>query len=288
MMPGFHVGALLLHRQSDAILHVARLGYRCVAIRPRPESLDPGDPQFGQQVVRMAAAIRQAGVGVVIDTDAMFMHDPLTAEMPSLAAGDPLEADMAVQWARRWIDVAGELGADLITLSSGRSEPGGRAEPGEPGTGSNATEQSLERLSSRIDGLVQAATRREVALALRPRSGDAIATVAQFERLQHWLGQPDRLRLAADIGEMLLGHEFPVGDRLARHIEMLGCVYLCDHRPGMAGDRRIGHGDVAVARIASTLASQGFAGPVIVRVDGHSDLGMELARESREIFDALA
>jgi sugar phosphate isomerase/epimerase len=279
MMPGFHVGGLLLHRQSDAIVQVARLGYRCVAIRPRPESLDPSDPQFGQQVVRMAAAIHQAGVSVVIDADAMFMHDPLTPHMPSLASSDPLEADLAVQWAQCWIDVAGELGACLITLCSGRSEPGRE---------SDATEESLERLSGRLDGLLQAAHRGNVDLALRPRSGDAIATVAQFERLRHWLGQPDRLRLAADIGEMLLGHEFPVGDRLARNIDILGCVYLCDHRPGMVGDRRIGHGDVAVSRIASSLASQGFDGPVIVRVDGHSDLGIQLARESQEIFDELA
>jgi len=276
MIPGFHVGGLLLHRQSDAIVQVADLGYRCVAIRPRPESLDPSDPQFSQQMVRMAAAIRQADVSVVIDSDVMYMHDPLTPQMPSLASGDPQEADLAVQWAQRWIDVAGELGAGLITLCSGRCEPG---------HGSEGAEESLERLSSRLDGLLQAAIQGEVELALRPRSGDAIATVAQFERLRHWLGQPDRLRLAADIGEMLLGHEFPVGDRLARNIDILGCVYLCDHRPGMVGDRRIGHGDVAVARIASTLASQGFDGPVIVRVDGHSELGLQLARESRDIFD---
>lgn len=278
MMPGFHVGGLLLHRQSDLIMQVADLGYRCVAIRPRPESLDPSDPQFGQQVLRMAAAIRQADVSVVIDSDAMYMHDPLTPQMPSLASGDPLEADSAVRWAQHWIDVAGELGAGLITLCSGRCEPG---------HGSEGAEESLERLSSRLDGLLQAAIQGEVELALRPRSGDAIATVAQFERLRHWLGQPDRLRLAADIGEMLLGHEFPVGDRLARNIDILGCVYLCDHRPGMVGDRRIGHGDVAVARIASTLASQGFDGPVIVRVDGHSELGLQLARESRDIFEEL-
>ena len=278
MMPGFHVGGLLLHRQSDAILQVARLGYRCVAIRPRPESLDPSDPQFDQQVVRMAGAIGQAGVDVVIDTDVMFMDDPLTPRMPSLASGDPLEADRAVQWAQQWIEVAGELGVGLITLASGCAPSGSEFD---------STEQSLERLSSRLDGLLQAATRSEVVLALRPRSGDAIATVAQFERLQQWLGQPDRLRLAADIGEMLLGHEFPVGDRLARHIDTLGCVYLCDHRPGMVGDRRIGQGDVAVSRIAATLAAQGFDGPVIVRVDGHSDLGFQLALESREVFGEL-
>ena len=279
MMPGFHVGGLLMHRQSEAIMQVADLGYRCVAIRPRPESLDPSDSQFSQQVVRMAAAIRRAGVSVVIDADAMYMHDPLTPEMPALASGDPQEADLAVAWAQGWIDVAGELGAGLITLCSGRSEAG---------PGSEAAEESLERLSHRLDGLLQAAIQGNVELALRPRSKDVIATVAQFERLQHWLDQRDRLRLAADIGEMLLGHELPVGDRLARNIDMLGCVYLCDHRPGLVGDQRIGHGDVAVSRIASTLAGQGFGGPVIVRVDGHSEYGIQLARESRDIFDELA
>ena len=61
MMPGFHVGGLLLHRQSDARCASRALGFRCVAIRPRPDSLDPRDPHFGQQVVRMAAAIAPGG-----------------------------------------------------------------------------------------------------------------------------------------------------------------------------------------------------------------------------------
>ncbi len=301
MMPGFHVGGLLLHRQSDAVVQVASLGYRCVAIRPRPESLDPRDPQFGQQMVRMAAAIGQADVSIVIDTDAQFMHDPMTPQLPSLAAAAPLEAEWAVQWIRRWIDVAAELGAAMITLSTGRSGPqesgpqesapgqsgGGTSGPGQSGGDpeSGAAEETLERLSSRLDGLLLAAAQNKVVLALRPRSGDAIATVAQFERLAQWLDQPDRLLLAADVGEMLLGHEFPVADRLARNIDNLGCVYICDHLPGTVGDSRIGHGHVAVSRIASTLAAMGFAGPAIVRVDGHSELGLQLAVESRVIFE---
>ena len=291
MMPGFHVGGLLLHRQSDTVVQVASLGYRCVAIRPRPESLDPGDPQFGQQMVRMAAAIAQADVSIVIDTDALFMHDPMTPHLPSLAAADPLQAEWAVQWIRRWIDVAAELGAAMITLSTGRSSPeesgAGHSGPGHSGADpeSGAAEETLERLSSRLDGLLLAAAQNKVVLALRPRSGDAIATVAQFERLAQWLDQPDRLLLAADVGEMLLGHEFPVADRLARNIDNLGCVYICDHLPGTAGDSRIGHGHVAVSRIASTLAAMGFAGPAIVRVDGHSELGLQLAVESRVIFE---
>ena len=146
-------------------------------------------------------------------------------------------------------------------------------------------EQILERLAAQLHGLIDQARRRGVRLALRPRGGDAIATVAQFERLAQWLPEAEDLYVAADIGEMLAGGELPLGDRLARNLDVLACVYLCDRRSGHVGDQRIGHGEVALPRILRSLQENGFQGPAIVRVEGHSELGFTPAREAIQIFE---
>ncbi len=278
MIPGFHVGGMLLHDQAEAISQVARLGYRCVSIKPRPGSLAPHESQFGDQVSRIAEAVARAGVRLVLDADALFMHEPTVPRGPSLVTLSDSNADLARQWIEQWIDVADRLHAELITFSSGQADSSAEAV---------TAEQSLERLAVQLNHLASRAAGKKVRLALRPRSGDAIATVAHFERLRQWLDEPDRILLAADIGEMLVGHEFPVSDRLARNVAALACVYLCDHRTTVVGDQRIGHGDVALSRITRSLAEQGFAGPAIVRVDGHSELGFVPAAEAIHIFAGL-
>ncbi len=276
MIPGFHVGGLLLHDQADAIIEVARIGYRCVAIKPRRCMLDPADQRFSQQLLRTADAARRADVQVVIDTDALFMPQASVQRGPSLAALSDSESSQARQWIETWIDVAAEIGSPLITFSSGKSD-----------VASDTAEDLLERIAQQLTQLAQQASRKNVHLALRPRSSDAISTVAQFERLGQWLEEPGQIQLAADIGEMLLGHEIPLSDRLIRNLDVLACVYLSDHTAGVVGDQRIGHGDVAVSRILASLAGQPFAGPVIARFDGHCELGYLTAEESWPLFEEV-
>jgi sugar phosphate isomerase/epimerase len=193
-----------------------------------------------------------------------------------LASDDPDQAEAASVWLGHWIDHAAELRVEQVTFSTGQASRGS-SDPVQ-------TEQALERLSQRLDRLIRRAEAAGTEIALRPRAGDVVSTVAQFERLAQWLERPRPLRLAADIGEMLASHELPVADRLARNREALGCVYVCDQRPGAAGDLPIGQGDVDVSRILRALDSLGYGGPVIFRVQGHSGLGFGPAREAIAVF----
>lgn len=284
MIAGYHTAGLLLHDLCVAIEELAHLGYGCVAIRPHAGSLDPRLPAFGQQLIRLADVLSRTEVRLVIDLDAMFVHDPMVARGPSLVAADDAECDMARVWIERWADIAKELGADVITFSSGAKEASDFA----------GDEENLERLSRQLKRLLAAVQRdalpgKRVRLAIRPRCGDVIASVPHFERLGHWLGveAADDLFLAADVGEMLAGGELPVSDRLARNLDLLSCLYLCDQRAGVAGDLRIGHGDVELKRVLQSLGRAGYTGPAIVRIEGHSDLGLAPAREAIEIFDDL-
>ena len=275
MISGYHTAGLLLHDICVAVGELAHMGYSCVAIRPHGGSFNPQSPSFSQQILRLADAISRAQVKSVLDIDAPFLHDPLTAGGPSLVAVDDDQCEAARRWVEQWVDAAKELGSGLITFSSGIADP----------SGFERDEQNLERLAFQLNRLIDQTRDQEVRLAIRPRSGHAIATVAQFERLGQWLADPGNLFLAADVGEMLIGGELPVVDRLARNRDALACVYLCDRRAGQAGDQRIGHGHVALTRILRSLAEQEYQGAAIVRVEGYSELGFTAAREAIQIFD---
>ena len=274
MIVGYHAAGLLYHDPVFAVRELAEIGYASVVIRPHGASLNPESASFGQQVLRLGDAIASAGVRCLLDLDSPFLPDPRHARGPSLVSTVAGEAEAARQWIARWIDVSKELGSSLITFSSGSW--------GE--LGEQRDQEMLERLSTQLRALCDQAAGQAVRLALHPRCGDAVATVAQFERLGQWLEDRADLLLAADIGEMLTAGELPLADRLARNFDALACVYLCDRRAGAGGDQRIGQGDVALGRILQSLESRSFQGHVIARVEGHCELGFSPAREAIQIF----
>lgn len=274
MIVGYHAAGLLYHDPVFTVAELARLGYQAVAIRPHATALNPASATFGSQLLRLGDAIRQSSMRCVLDLDSLYLPDPRSERGPSLISDEAATAEAAETWIRTWIGVCRELGAELITFSCGAWDAAGE----------ESDEGMLERLSARLRGLTVEAARQEVRLALHPRCGDGVATVAQFERLGQWLEEDRTLLLAADIGEMLAGGEFPVTDRLARNLGELACVYLCDRRSGAAGDQRIGQGDVALSRILHSLRQHDYQGCVIARVEGHAELGFTPAREAIPIL----
>jgi sugar phosphate isomerase/epimerase len=270
MILGFHTVSLLLHDEFTTTTELAAMGYQCVAVRPRLGGLDPNHERFSEEVMRFAQHVRNCGLRIVIDTEGEFIHDPRVLRGPALASQDRDEASAAQQAIQNWIDVADDSSCDLITFSSGAAGP------------SRGQETVLEGLAERINELAKQA--KNVKLALRPAAGDVIATVAQFERFKHWLGDTTQVGVAADVGEMLVGGEFPVGDRLARILDDLACVYLCEPGMNRSHDRRVGHGDVDLSRVVDALESHGYRGPAIVRVQGHSEMGLAIASEALQFL----
>ena len=272
MILGYHTGGLLLHDEATAIAELASLGYAAAAVRPRRGQLDPTDPGLGDWVARVRGAALRENLLLVLDSEGRFMHHPRVAAGPSLVAAGRAEAAAAYDWVCRMLEIADRLSAGWVTFAAGTP-----VSPLSP----DGDEQTLERLATQLGRLLRVAGTGP-RLTLRPAASQAIATVAQFERLLQWIGRDSGLRLAADLGEMWAGGELPVSDRLARNVEHLGCVYLCDRRVGVPGDQRFGRGDVAHGRVLQALRHLPFDGPVIARVNGFAECGLEAAAEAME------
>ncbi|MDG2220103.1 MAG: TIM barrel protein [Rubripirellula sp.] len=274
MIAGFHTASLLLHDPCAVVEQLSLLGFGCVAIRPHPCSLNPASSDFSERLVRLSAALQRYGMSLVVDLDAPYFYDPWKLDGPSLSASHPIERERAYEWVASWLEVAAELNAESVTLCSGQSAE----------DGSEPIEQALDCLASQTERLLAGIDPSRLQVAIRPRSGDSIATVAQYERLSQWVGPESGLRLAADVGEMLLGGELPLIDRLERNLPSLACVYLCDRKAGVVGDQPLGEGDVALPRIVRFLDDQQFSGPAIIRVEGHSKLGLLSAHAAMKMI----
>lgn len=270
MMLGYHTAGLLLHDEPTAIVELARIGYRCVAIRPRRGAFNPLDADFPAQAARVATTLAHTGIAGVLDADSRFVHDPRRSDGPSLVSSELAERSAAVRWIERLVEVADQIGCSLITLSVGRFDALGQSHAAD----------LLDRLADELSRLLDHAKPFGVDLALRPLSATPVSSVAQYERLQQWLRSPAQLRLAADVGEMVANSELPLGERLARNAGSLACVYLSDVHSVVAGDHRVGQGEVNLRRILDALGEQAFQGPAIIRIQGHEQLGFAPAEEA--------
>ena len=228
-------------------------------------------------MIRLAAAAERHHMTLVVDTFGAFLADPYSYRGPSLASSNAEESARAESWIETWIKIAAEFHIPLITFGSGMRALG-------TGKSHDSEESMLNQLADRINRLCACSAENGVQLALRPASGEVVATIAQFERLCQWLDQPDTLFLAADVAEMLQEGEFPVADRLARNISRLACVYLCERESDRSRDQVPENCEIDLGRIATSLMKLRYANFAIARVDGHSEKGLVLAQDALQWF----
>ncbi len=275
MVPGFHCNSLEFHDAVGLIPKLSELGFRAVAIQPRRGGWDFDTPWFREYSASIAAAAAEHAMRVVVDLDAPFYNDLTRADGDCLADPDAAISSQARERLERQVRSAADVRPQAVTFSSGKLPA--RASDRRPTT---VQETALEDLAAAVEPLAKLAKSLGIDLALRPVSGHLIATVAHFERFGQWLAADTSLGLAADVGEMLLGHEFPIGARLARLQHRLSCVYLCEPDVERGYDQRFGHGDIDLGRVWEVITASGFSGPAIFRACGHGRLGLTLAEQA--------
>ena len=270
---GFHTISLPLHDELTAINELAKLGYRTVGVKPRLSGLDPTQSDFHTRLLQLTDAARRLSVELVFDLDAQYMYRAGQRSGASLVSDDMAEADEAQAWIEQWIQVASEYGFSLLTFSTGAtgSMNGGAEDFGDG-------EKILEGLARRLEELARIASESSVPLAIRPRSGHFISTIAKFERLHQWLTS-DELRVAADTGQMALCQELPIGDRLSRCSSKLACVYLTTpSRNDTEASQWVCSLDLV--RVSDSVNATGFQGPTIVEPLPEQDPDLDYAAKS--------
>jgi sugar phosphate isomerase/epimerase len=272
---GYNTNGLAHHRLDEALVGLSDLGYRAVAITPDVGGLDPYRLRPGE-VRDVAARARELDLALAVETGARFLLDPRRKHRPSLLEDGAAERERRIDFLRRSIDLAGELGAGVVSIWSG-SAPGG--ERGDPGWQTPAA--LWDRLTEGVARALEHARARNVRLCFEPEPGMFLERPAGYLELRRRLGaRGAELGLTLDVGHLLVTGDLPVGEQIRSLAGYLGHVHLDDIRAGVHEHRMFGTGDLDLSETLKALLDAGYAGMAAVELSRDSHRGMAAAEEA--------
>jgi sugar phosphate isomerase/epimerase len=197
--------------------------------------------------------------------------DPRQKHEPTLVSASAADREKRIDFLKRSIDAAAELGSDCVSLWSGTLRDDG------------PDEAMLERLAESLRVVLRHATNSGVTLGFEPEPGMFIDTLKSFHRLLQWIDAP-YLELTLDVGHLWCQGELPIADYISRWGPRIVNVHVEDMRAGVHEHLMFGEGEIRFAPILSALAKAGYRGPLHVELSRHSH---EAPTAARKAFDFL-
>lgn len=271
MLLGYNTNGLAHHDPFEAIQLLAEIGYRSVAITLDHGPLNPFADGFSTQLTKTRRLLERLGIRSVIETGARFLLDPKVKHEPTLVSADTSARGRRIDFLRRAIDAAAELGSNCVSLWSGVVRDAIDA--------ATVWDRLLGGLSQTLDY----AQARNVVIGFEPEPGMFIDTMVGYDELVRRLGHA-RLRLTLDIGHLHCQGELPLAAYLARYAGQLVNVHIEDMRQGVHEHLMFGEGEIDFPPVMRYLGACRYMGGVHVELSRHSQDGPAAARRA---FDFL-
>lgn len=278
----YNTNGLSHHRILDALRLVHELGYQGVAITVDVGCLDPFHPTPGE-VEGVKSLATDLGLALAIETGARFLLDPRRKHRPTLLEESAADRARRADFLRRSIDLAGDLGASVVSMWSGAAPSGirGDAADSEEGDDPRERERLWERLGAELVPLLARARERGVQLAFEPEPGMFVERPSGYEELVRRLGREGgELGLCLDVGHLLVTGDLPVGDVIRRSAARLVHVHLDDIAGGVHEHRMFGEGDLDLAEVLEALAEVDYRGLAAVELSRDAHRGAQAAEEA--------
>jgi sugar phosphate isomerase/epimerase len=273
---GYNTNGLAHHRVLDALRMLADLGYEAVAITPDVGQLDPLalDPKLVGDVRRWS---EELGLELAVETGARFVLDAQRKHWPTMLEDAGEDRARRTDMLKRSVDLAGDLGAHIVSLWSGVK----------PGHASD--EQAWQRLCDELRRVLAHAHSRGVQLAFEPEPGMFVERPAQYAELVERLGRDgDELGLCLDVGHLLVTNDLPAPAKIREFGNRLVHVHLDDIRDGVHEHVMFGSGALDLPGVLSALLDVGFDGIAAVELSRDSHRGAWAAGEAmRRLRGAL-
>lgn len=272
---GYNTNGLAHHRLTEALELIAEIGYRAVALTPDVGHLDPlrSDEAARREVAARAADL---GLEVVVETGARFVLDPRRKHFPTLLEEEPGDRDRRVRFLQRCVDLAAELGADVVSIWSGAAPDGSTAEGAAP-----LRPELWDRLCEGIEQVLRHATERGVGVAFEPEPGMFVERPAGYRELVRRLGPTgERLGLTLDVGHCLCTGDLPVEKVIADCADVLRNVHLDDISGARHDHLLFGRGDLDLSATLNALLEVGYDGVASVELSRDSHRGPSVATEA--------
>jgi len=264
---GYNTNGFAHHRLDDALRIVADLGFTGVAITLDFNSLDPFAASLPRDLASVHHLLERLRLRSVIETGARFLLDPWRKHQPTLISAEANERDRRVDFLRRAVDIAAELGSDAVSFWSGA--PNDNA-----GFGVH-----MDRLVDGCQQLADFAASKDVRLAFEPEPGMLIDTMPRFAALHGRLAHPF-FGLTLDIGHLHCLGELPIEEHIHRWRDHLWNIHIEDMRRGVHDHLLFGEGDIDFRPVLQALHAIEYASGVHVELSRHSHNAVETARQS--------
>jgi sugar phosphate isomerase/epimerase len=264
---GYNTNGFTHHRLDDALTILSGLGYRSVALTLDHHALNPYDPDTPRQIPFLRDRLHELGLGIVIETGARFLLDPWRKHQPTLLSAESGPRARRLDFLRRAVDLAGELGAETVSFWSGAEDE------------TAADQKLMDRLVEGCRSLCDHAAARRVRLAFEPEPGMFLDTMERYAELHRRVAHPS-FGLTLDIGHLHCLGETPIAPHLRRWRDWLWNVHIEDMRRGVHEHLLFGEGEINFAEVLAALAEIGYTGGVHVELSRHSHDAVQTAQRA--------
>jgi len=266
----FSTNAFTRHPLTEAVTAIAAIGYQGVEIladKPHLFASEAG-PDFIGQLRELLTKSQLAVANINANTVCGYYNRPFWEPLfePSLANPDPEARRWRLQYTKDSIDIARALGANVVSVTSGRMIPG------------LLPLESLAILRDSMAEVLAHAEQAGVRVGIEYEPGLLIENCGELITFLETMDSP---WLGANLD---LGHGHVAGEDLPTVIATLGekifHVHLEDIRAGKHFHLIPGEGTLEFEPILSALASQSYGGYVTVELYSYPHRAEEAARQA--------
>ena len=267
---GYNTNGFAHHRLREAIEVISGIGFEAIALTPDVGHLDFQGREYRRESDETQSLLDQRGLGVVVETGARFVLDPIRKHYPSLLCRE--NGECRIEYLKKCVDLAAELGAGVCSLWAGHNFEG------------LADEDAHALLLSGLEAIVDYGESRDVMIALEPEPGMFIETLDQFLEVARALDGRG-FGLALDVGHLMVTGELPMSEQIRRVGDHIVTVAVEDMMPGVHEHLPFGHGAIDFGEVFAALADVDYGGIVSVEL---SRASTDAVREATAAWDFLS
>jgi L-ribulose-5-phosphate 3-epimerase len=267
MLLGYNTNGFAHHRLDDAVVILAELGYRSIALTLDWHELNPFETEWKNQAAALRRTLQSLDLRCVVETGARFLLDPRQKHQPTLISPQAEGRQHRLDFLCRAVDIAAILGADAVSFWSGTPVDA----PGD--------DVLLQRLTENCQRLADYAARQNVRLAFEPEPGMFIDTMPKYAELLRRMTR-ENFGLTLDIGHLHCQGETPIAAQIEAWRDRLWNVHIEDMRRGVHEHLMFDEGEIDFPPVLAALESIGYAGGVYVELSRHSHDAVNTARQA--------
>jgi sugar phosphate isomerase/epimerase len=243
----YNTNGLTSHRLDDALTLLADHGYDGVALTLDVAHHDPFAPDLAGRTAALADRLRGLGLASVVETGARFLLDPRRKHHPTLVSADADDRARRVDFLRRCVDVAADLGSEAVSFWAGVLAPG------------LDRDEAWKHLVDGVATVADHARDRAVTVAVEPEPGMLVDDCDDWMRLA--LDVPS-ITLALDTGHCIVSGRWSPEAAVREFAPLLGAVAVEDMPRGRHEHRAPGEGDMDLPAVLGALRGVGYRGLV--------------------------